>query len=1318
MSLTEEHAAYLAAHAVDLELAERLGVRSITSVNDLPDDWRAGLGRHVPGIVFPWTSYDGRVSPQLRPDEPFVNADGEIQKYAFQKGAPSVLWAVRVNPDTNKALFCEGSKQTLVAATYAPPEYSVYGVAGCWGWSHDKKPIKDLRVAKDCDVVVIYDADTATKIDVYNAAVRLTGALEMKGARSIKWVRLPAGRNVGLDDVLADVDAEDRADDLQNLIGNARVKVVDVKPKAKPQVKTRTGPSAGCFGLDGEFLAATTTRIVLEHSPAALTAEGKIAMYADGVYRIDGEAFTGTLCWLLDEEYRPYYRKIVEEFAGSELRKAGAYLPERADAPIVNLRNGMLDLRTGELLPHDPKYLSGIQLAIDYDPTATCPHYDSWIKEQCPDQVEDLEEVSSQMIDPSRCPMKAIFNYGPSKSGKSTFLRLLEAIAGPDHRSAVTLHQLSDDRFAAANVYGSVVNAAADLKADHIEDLSTFKMLTGADSIHANRKYGRQFTFRNRALFAFSANEPPTVGENSRAYSERIKPFLFDRSFAGHDDQAVEDRIRGELPGIFNRLVAAWRGRNERGGFRETTPAVRADFEARSDRVRLWLSERGRVTTRPDGTAPAPRSVMPNEQCTQPRFLAQMFNTWAQEQGGSQMGERKIIARLTSIDGVERVRNQGKSAALNIIAWPVGVDVPDDADDADDTGGSKGSLNPTLASRAEIVEGPRSSASRAIAGCSETTPSAPDAAPVNQAIPDSPEGDTTMIFDLETGSATELLSAGPEWLRLGGYAVGDDIELTTDFAELARRVQSAHVVTGHNVMGFDLIALARHHGLNILELTRRRAVFDTLLAARFVDPPMAREKGRDQARRYDLDSLGAKYELGGKVGDLKALTKEFGGFGKIPTDDPRYREYLTGDVTLSRRLYHHLHKLTGDSEYLFREHRVAAVAASMTLNGFRVDLELLDERLAEGERVKARALRRLHEHYGIPLDGENGERYASPLATKAGKAALITALTTNGVTEGAWWTTGKTGDIATSREAMQELGKNYHENRAVNEICRLVAAVVSVRTVYQTIHNCLVGDRVHPGVTMKQSTGRWSLTSPGLTVMGKRGGRYREREVFIAEPGHVIIACDLSQVDMRAIAGLSGDPAYIEMLRHEDPHAEIAKLLFGTADQREEAKKIGHGWNYGRGIKGICDTYDLPPAVVRKFDESMRERFPRLVEWQDEVRTIAESGKLLDNGFGRPMRPEPSRAHTQGPALMGQGGARDIMMTGLLRLPDEVLPMLRAQVHDEIVLSVPAADAKEIQQTVIDALSFTWESPSGKAVPIVAEGGPTDRTSWGGVYAK
>jgi DNA polymerase-1 len=118
------------------------------------------------------------------------------------------------------------------------------------------------------------------------------------------------------------------------------------------------------------------------------------------------------------------------------------------------------------------------------------------------------------------------------------------------------------------------------------------------------------------------------------------------------------------------------------------------------------------------------------------------------------------------------------------------------------------------------------------------------------------------------------------------------------------------------------------------------------------------------------------------------------------------------------------------------------------------------------------------------------------------------------------------------------------------------------------------------------------------------------------------------------------------------------------------------------------------------------------VEWQDEVRAEGEAGHLLDNGWGRKMRCDPARAYTQAPALMGQGGARDIMGEALLRLPGEFRPYLRTIVHDEVVMSVPAKDAEEIGREVQKAMTWEW-----KGVPILCDLSKPGR-SWGEVSAK
>jgi DNA polymerase-1 len=191
-----------------------------------------------------------------------------------------------------------------------------------------------------------------------------------------------------------------------------------------------------------------------------------------------------------------------------------------------------------------------------------------------------------------------------------------------------------------------------------------------------------------------------------------------------------------------------------------------------------------------------------------------------------------------------------------------------------------------------------------------------------------------------------------------------------------------------------------------------------------------------------------------------------------------------------------------------------------------------------------------------------------------------------------------------------------------------------------------------------------------------------------------------------------------------DLHSEVAFRVFGDRGMREPAKVAGHGWNYGLGIDGLVNTFGIEREVAVAFHQSMREQFPRLVEWKNEMAEAAKSGDLLDNGFGRKMRPDVARAYTQGPALMGQGCARDLFMEGMLnlaRVAPDVLPMLRGVVHDEVVMSVPSEDVADVEKVVIDALSFDW-APEGvgydRQISVVADVAGRSEKSWGAVYAK
>lgn len=654
LELLDRHRTELEGAAIRPEVLTQAGVVSVERAEDLPhgvDDW---WKQRLPAKLYPW-SMNGHATWQLAPDD---RTDGP--KYVFPEGSEPPLNCFRDSGE-GPILLAEGTKQHLSVASYAPPEFAVYGMFGCWGWSG-----RDFSFAHGRAVWVILDADFSTNRDVWNAARGLQDTLEAIGAKPVLFVSVPGSGKTGIDDFLATMPDERRTEALANLMEKAQAKL----PRAPAKKRDAASGSSRWFTEDGRLLAMDTARQLAETYPVALTHEQRVAIYRDGVYRINPGVFIGTLVQMLKNDFRPQHRGTIEETMVGILTMVGRVLPDRLDEPVMNVRNGMVDLQTGELLEHDPGYMSTVQFPVEYNPEATCPTFDAWAAEIIGGQLNDLEEAASQMLDPSMTPTKALLLFGPSRSGKSTYLRLLEKVAGLDNVSAVTLHELSEDHFAAAQLYGKVLNTAADLSARHVEDISRFKMMTGEDRIRGNRKYGKDFFFVNQALFAFSTNEIPTVGESSRAYSERIKPFKFGSSFAGREDHTIEIRMSQELPGILNRLVRARQRRVQRGHDLFTAPEIRAEFERASDRVQMWLEEEMRIVIEHDGRTVIEGMSLPTDCGTAPTPLTDFFNEWAQENHMAGLGRKGLIQRLTSRDGVGIVNvrlGRDKKRGLNLV---------------------------------------------------------------------------------------------------------------------------------------------------------------------------------------------------------------------------------------------------------------------------------------------------------------------------------------------------------------------------------------------------------------------------------------------------------------------------------------------------------------------------------------------------------------------------------------------------------------------------------------------------------------------------
>lgn len=651
-------------------------LRSVRVGDRLPEklasmDWLKPDNR--PGILFGSEDVSEEVSWQLRPDNPPRSVDGRVHKYIAEPDSPNygVLRRSRRGP----VLIVEGTKQSLAAAAALEAcdvdddlrDVTLIGIRGCYGWRRDG--VIDTDLAELCagrEVGVALDADAAVNFQVYSAGLELKKALH-RTAESVEFLQLPGRKNkAGLDDLLAPIPEAGRRAKLVSW-WNLRQALPAAK---KPHQKT-----AASWGLDGGGFTAwdpatghllpedTAKHIINQHHWALTSESAQLARYVDGVYIIDhdGLLLTVDICTVLGNTYGPGHGTSIATMVRA-LCAQRPRIPVRPTEPLMCCENGLLDLRTLELRPHTPAFKTLRKVPVRWDPGATAPHWVEWAHHQLgAQQLTCLEERASAMLDPSTTPNQAIELFGPARTGKSTVGRVLESLVMSHQVSAVTLQDMSDDRFAAADLYGKALNIGADLSKSHINDSSLFKRLTGNDVIRGNIKHVKSFEFRNQALMVFSCNAIPTVSEQSDAYFQRICPIALPRTYAGKTDQRIEDRILAELPGILVRLVTAWHAvyrRAEVDPSKRWTPvpaAVLAQFRTGSDRVARFASACCKTGVTTGGDPDAEVGMGTNGPSTGKQIL-DAFNRWAEQEGLTKMGKKSLLDRIRRVPGVTEVR--------------------------------------------------------------------------------------------------------------------------------------------------------------------------------------------------------------------------------------------------------------------------------------------------------------------------------------------------------------------------------------------------------------------------------------------------------------------------------------------------------------------------------------------------------------------------------------------------------------------------------------------------------------------------------------
>ncbi|HAN30379.1 MAG TPA: DNA polymerase I, partial [Myxococcales bacterium] len=251
------------------------------------------------------------------------------------------------------------------------------------------------------------------------------------------------------------------------------------------------------------------------------------------------------------------------------------------------------------------------------------------------------------------------------------------------------------------------------------------------------------------------------------------------------------------------------------------------------------------------------------------------------------------------------------------------------------------------------------------------------------------------------------------------------------------------------------------------------------------------------------------------------------------------------------------------------------------------------------------------------------------------------------------------------------------------------------------------------------ATGRLSSSSPNLQnipVRTEDGARIRD--AFVAAPGHVLLAADYSQIELRVLAHLCGDPAMSQAFSEgADVHARTASLLFDTAESevsREEramAKTVNFGVLYGMSASRLAREQSISSAEAKAFIERYFNRFPRIEQWKieamDQARQLGASKTLLGRVRKLPelhSKSRMARAAAERIAINTpiQGSAADIIKRAMIVLHDQLateMPEVKLllQVHDELVLEVP----EQMIEPATELATSVMENAFDLSVPLV-----------------
>lgn len=264
---------------------------------------------------------------------------------------------------------------------------------------------------------------------------------------------------------------------------------------------------------------------------------------------------------------------------------------------MVNVRNGLLDIRDMSFKEHTPSYLSTVQLNVEYNPHANCPQFEKFLNEVLDCRLIPLvQEILGYLLTTNTSAQKSFVLLGPARTGKSTLLWVVEyLLLGKKNVSNIPWQEIGD-KFKTAELLGKLANVFSDLPSKSIDDTGIFKVVTGEDYLMAEKKNKNPFKFRPFARLVFSCNElPKNYVDRTEGFYRRLIIVPFNRQIDKNKiDKALKYKFQREKEGILNWALEGLKRLYENNfefSENELTDEVKKEYKRENNNVISFVEE-------------------------------------------------------------------------------------------------------------------------------------------------------------------------------------------------------------------------------------------------------------------------------------------------------------------------------------------------------------------------------------------------------------------------------------------------------------------------------------------------------------------------------------------------------------------------------------------------------------------------------------------------------------------------------------------------------------------------------------------------------